>query len=125
MGCSCPDEKFENNSKSKIENETKNEISFKCTYEIKDFNEIQILNYRGTSQINEEIKSKIKILNGNKIEDLIFVKKFDSLGMNTINFIIEKKMTNLKFLFNGCSALKKIEFISFDTKYVSNMCAMF
>ena len=91
MGCSCPDEQLVNNSKSKIENESKNEISFKCTYEIKDFNEIQILNCRGTSQINEEIKSKIKILNGNKIEDLMFMKKFDSLGMNTINFIIEKK----------------------------------
>ena len=31
----------------------------------------------------------------------------------------------MSFIFNSYSPLKKIEFISFDTKYVSNMCAMF
>ena len=39
---------------------SKNEISFKCTYEIKDYNEIQILNYRGINEINEEKKQKLK-----------------------------------------------------------------
>ena len=104
---------------------SKNEISFKCTYEIKDYNEIQILNYRGINEINEEIKTKIKILNLDKIEELIFIKKFDKIGLNTINFLIEEKLTNTSFLFNGCSALKKIEFISFDTSQITNMKAMF
>ena len=104
---------------------SKNEISFKCTYEIKNYNEIQILNYRGLNEINEEIKTKIKILNLDKIEELIFIKKFDKIGLNTINFVIEEKLTNTSFLFNGCSTLKKIEFISFDTSQITNMKAMF
>ena len=53
----------------------KNRISFRCTYEIKDNTEIQIINYRGIVDVNEEIKSKIKILNVNNKEDLIFKKK--------------------------------------------------
>ena len=48
---------------------TKDEISFRCTYDIKDINDdIQIINDRCFlyDKINDEIKSKIKILNGNK-----------------------------------------------------------
>ena len=33
-----------------------------CTYDIKDTNLVQIINYRGISLINEEVKLKIKIL---------------------------------------------------------------
>ena len=102
-----------------------NLISFKCIYEIKDYNEIQIINYRGIKEINEEIKSKIKIINGDKIEDLFLVKKFNKIGLNTIEFMVKGKLTNMGFLFNGCSALKQIEFISFDTSQVTNMTAMF
>ena len=44
-----------------------NEISFRCTYDIKDDKEIQIINDRDyKTPINEEIQSKIKILDGNK-----------------------------------------------------------
>ena len=76
---------------------------------------MQIINYKSTDQINEEIKSKIKILNGYKIEDFSLVKKFDKIGLNTIYFFVENNLTNVKLYFNGCSALKHIEFISFDT----------
>ena len=38
-------------------------ISFRCTYDIKDYNEQQIINCG-----DEEIKSKIKMLNGNQKE---------------------------------------------------------
>ena len=43
----------------------------KCTYDIKDLNETQIINNRYEDIINEDIESKIKILNMNKKENLI------------------------------------------------------
>ena len=97
----------------------------KCTYEIKDNSLVQIINYRGKSEINEEIESKIKILNDKRKENLIFQKKFDKLGINTIVFACEEKLNNMSFMFNNCSTLKKIEFKSFDTSQVTSMAAMF
>ena len=64
------------NDKDLIPNEA---ISFRCTYLIKDNDEIQIINNRGKVEINEEIESKIKILNGNKKEALIFKKPKSNL----------------------------------------------
>ena len=49
----------------------------KCIYEIKDNSLVQIINYRGKSEINEEKERKIKILNDKRKENLIFQKKFD------------------------------------------------
>ena len=97
----------------------------KCTYDIKDFNMTQILNYRGETYINEEIETKIKILNGAKTEPLVFQKKFNKLGLNTIIFIVEKNLVNMSYLFNKCKSLKKIEFISFETIQCTNMNTMF
>ena len=125
MGCSSIDEKIECNNQDINGNIIKNEISFKCTYEVKDYKEIQIINDRGIKEINKEIKSKIKILNADKLEDLVFVKNFDKIGLNTISFVIKEQLTNMGFLFNGCSSLKQVEFISFDTSQVTNMSAMF
>ena len=68
----------------KMLSETINEISFRCYYEIKDYNETQIITDK-----NEEIKLKVKILNGNNKEKLIFKKKFTKIGINIIDFIIE------------------------------------
>ena len=90
-------------------------ISFRCTYDIKDYNEQQIINDRDINEVNEEIKSKIKMLNGNQKEELIFKKKFNKIGYNIIDFIIEERLTNMSFLFNECKSLKKVEFFSFDT----------
>ena len=50
------------------------------------------------NDVNEEIKTKIKILNNNKKEELIFTKKFDKIGLITIDFIIEVQMSNMSFL---------------------------
>ena len=56
-------------------------MPIKCTYDIKDINnEIQIINNRVQNDINEEIEKKIKILNGEQKEKLIFKKKFNKLG---------------------------------------------
>ena len=126
MGCSSYlNQKIDSQEPPTNKIKTENVISFKCIYEIKDYNKIQIMNYRNDKEINEEIKSKIKIINGDKIENLIFEKKFDKFGLNTIYFMIEQRLTNMGFLFNKCSALKQIDFISFDTSQVTNMKGMF
>ena len=101
------------------------ESLIKCTYEIKDFNETQIINYRGKVDINEDIKAKIKILNNNQRENLIFKKIFNQLGLNIIYFVIEEKLNDMSFMFNNCKSLKKIEFISPKTEEVTNMSSMF
>ena len=96
---------------------TKNEVSFRCTYDIKDI-------YHKTKIINE-IKTKIKILNNNKKEKIISKKKFDKIGIYIIDFIIEEKLTDMSYMFCDCRSLKKIEFINIDTSNVENMGGMF
>ena len=83
----------------------------KCQYEIQDNNNyIQIINNRDKDLVNEEIELKIKMLNGDKKENLIFQKKFNKKGIHTIYFIIEEKLNNMSFMFNNCSSLKKKKF---------------
>ena len=78
----------------------------KCTYDIKDDSETQIINDRIENEsvcvINEEIQKKIKIWNNNKSEKLEYRKRFDKLGPNTIYFIIEEKLNDMRFIFNKC-----------------------
>ena len=109
--------------------EIKNEVSFRCTYFIQEKyigKKIMIINDRnGDKDINKEIKSKIKILNGNKKEKLVFEKKFNKIGENTIDFIIEGKLTNMSFMFQQCLALIKVELFSLDTSLVESMKGMF
>ena len=107
------------------EQENKGISYIKCTYDIKDLNETQILNYRSETYVNDEIEKKVKILNGDKKEKLTFKKKFDKLGLNTVDFIIEGKLTSISYLFYKCSTLKEIKFISFETSQVTKMRAMF
>ena len=111
-----------NNKKSK---NSVNQISFKCLYEIKDYNYTQIINNQFEHFINNDIEPKIKILNNNKKESLIFQKRFEKLGLNEIDFIIEEKLNNMCFMFNNCTSLKQIKFISIDTSQVTDMSRMF
>ena len=97
----------------------------KCIYDVKDNNETQIINYRIDNIVDEDIAKKIKILKDGKKEALIFKKKFDNLGINTIVFIVEEKLTDLSYLFNKCSSLKDVKFISFEMDQVTKMRAMF
>ena len=55
-------------------------VSFRCTYLVEDHNYIKIINNVIDDVINDEIEEKIKILNGNKKEKLVFTKKFDKIG---------------------------------------------
>ena len=43
-----------------------------CIYDIKDYNETQIINYFGETATNEEIELKVKIWNYEKAEKSIF-----------------------------------------------------
>ena len=97
-----------------------------CTYEIKDTNFVKIINDRGIEEINEEVKSKIKILgDGDIFEPLIFQKQFNMLGLNTVIFVIEENLSDMSFLFNKCNSLKKIEFFNFETIHPKKMLDMF
>ena len=96
-----------------------------CTYDIKDFNETHIINDRGEKYINEEIGAKIKIMNGNRIENLTFKKRFNKLGINIIKFIIQEKLNDMSYLFNKCSSLKSVNFYNVETIQVNRMVAMF
>ena len=102
-------------------------ISFICTYDVKNINDdIQIINNKDGNYINREIESKIKILNNGKKEKLVLKKKFDRKGINIIDFIIEGKINNMKYMFNKCHKLKEIKGINnFNTTKVTIMNGMF
>ena len=123
--CDCESSNNHKNIISPVLKENKNASYIKCSYYIKDHNLTQIINNRGEKYINEEIESKIKIVNGNKIEPLVFKKKFNKIGMNTIIFMIEGKLVNMSYLFNKCKSLKNIEFLSFETTQCTDMSTMF
>ena len=102
-------------------NSQENTISFICIYEVKDYNEVKIIN-----NVNSyDIKSKIKILNGNKKENLVFKKRFNEIGIGEINFIIEGELNNMSFMFKDCPSLIQIAFNSIDTRKVVKMASMF
>ena len=111
-------------SGNKEENKVQIQI-IKCTYDIKNYNYTQIINNTNGKYINNEIESKIKILNNGAIEELVFQKKFSQLGINEIDFIVVKALKNMSYLFNQCSSLKEIKFINMDTALVGNMNSMF
>ena len=100
--------------------------SFRCTYDVPDTNEVQIINDRGMFGYNSQIKSKIKILNNNNLkEDLVLKKKFNNIGINTIDFIIDENLTDMIYMFYDCKSLIKVEFFYIDTSRVTNMAYMF
>ena len=75
MGLCCPCESGKPQIKQIAPDGTKYGPSIRCFYEIKDYNEIQIINDRDGFYINEEIKSKIKMFDGKRITELIMKKK--------------------------------------------------
>ena len=58
------EDSFGNGNEIKQPQFNENISYIKCIYDIKDYNETQIINFRGETTINEEIESKIKIWNG-------------------------------------------------------------
>ena len=123
--CDCESFKSKQKISNFLPNIRKGPPLIRCTYDVKDYNLVQIMNNRGEKYINEEIESKIKILNGDKREPLVFQKKFSSPGMNTIIFIIEGNLNNMSYLFNKCISLKKVEFFSFENIRATKMIATF
>ena len=101
------------------------ESTIKCTYDIKDYDETQIISNEYLYKINYEIEQKIKIWNNNKRERINYKKKFDKLGLNTIYFIIEKKLNDMSFMFSNCLSLKQVQFIFPKSEEVTDMESMF
>ena len=99
---------------------------FRCTYDIKKINVYtQIINNSYKTNVNEEIEAKVKIMKNGKKENLIFKEKFERIGMHTVDFTIEGKLKDMSFMFNNCSTLISINFISIQTDQVTNMNGMF
>ena len=82
-------------------------------------------NYKSINNLNVPKKGEDLLLNKNKKEEIIFTKKFNKIGINTIDFFIEGKLTNMNGIFCDCKSLIKIEFISIDTSKVKDMSYMF
>ena len=123
--CICESSKNQQNLNNAAPKKIKGPPLIRCTYDIKDDNLVQIMNNRGEKYINEEIESKIKILNGDQREPLVFKKKFPSPGMYTVIFIIEGYLNKMSYLFNKCGSLKKVEFFSFENIQPDKMDTMF
>ena len=62
------EDSFDNGNEVKQPQFNENISYIKCVYDIKDYYETQIINFRGFIAINEEIESKVKIWNGEKAE---------------------------------------------------------
>ena len=119
-------ESMNNSSSFSNNNNDNNQVSFRCFYDVKNINEdLKLINYKIHGDVNKEIISKIKILNNNKKEDIISYKKFNKPDINTTDFIIEEKLTNISGIFSDCDSLITIEFISIDSSKVKDMSSMF
>ena len=117
----------------------KNEINLILKIDEKDINKnIYFLN-RDNDKYNteEEYKNSIeyfnKILNKSKIEIFINEIKYDNkkyfkpkrVGLYEIKLIFKLYITNLSYMFYGCSNITNINLSSFVTKNIINMSSMF
>ena len=122
-----------NNNKDKKKNNDDNYII--CEYNIKNKNNIQILNsyeevvrnnnyYKGKGIENEkEIKDNCEIyLNENKIN---FNYKYELEGKNIIKIISKNSLNNTNYMFSNCSSLNSLNLSNFNTNNIINMSYMF
>ena len=103
----------------------------KCIYEIKKEDlgkDIQILNNKDPkSKIpqNGEIEKEIIIEINGQIKSNILTYKFNKAGTYNIRLISNHHITNMSYMFSGCSSLKEISFSSFNTNRVTYMSHLF
>jgi surface protein len=106
-----------------------NNINYiKCIYEIKKDDlgkDIQILNNKGYFIKNEEILNKMKVIINGEIKSNILTYKFNKEGLYNIYITSNHLITNMSYMFSGCSSLKEINLSSFNTNQVTNMNRMF
>ena len=115
-------ENNDNSSSISNDNNRNNQFSFRCYYDIKNiYEEINIINV----ERDKYLESNIKILNGNEKGRINNYKIFNKIGINSIDFIIEGKLTKMNGIFFGCESLIKVEFVSIDTSKVNDMNYIF
>ena len=108
-----------------------NKINFiKCIYNIKvedTERDIQIINNKGydDKNKNEEIEKEIKVIINGEIKSNILKYKFTKEGEYTIYLSANKNLTNMAFMFNGCSSLEELYLSTFNTNHVNNMQGTF
>ena len=83
-------------------------------------------NENDAKNMNEnEIKENTEIkINGEGIEFNYFYK-FDSEGVNKIEYIIKKNLTKINHMFADCECITNLNLSNFNTKNVENMSYMF
>ena len=99
----------------------------KCLYEIKKKDigkEIQIINNRLPVEKNDQIEEKIKVIINGEILNILKYK-FNKEGLYIIYIITEDSLTNMSYMFCGCSGLKELNLSTFKTDKVTNMSYMF
>ena len=73
----------------------------------------------------KEIKENIEIYVNNEKINFSYYYKFKKEGKYQIKYNFKKNLTNLGYLFCGCSSLTNINISNFNTKNVNNMNNMF
>ena len=89
---------------------------------LKRFNEKKKfdMEFRNENEIKEcEIK-----INDEKI-DFSYFYTFKKKGKNIISYLFKKKLTNINYMFSGCSSLTSMDLSNFNTDDVTNMRALF
>ena len=117
-----------------------NEIEILINVEIIDINqkiyflfneeEFRNENKENNARNNADLKNLNNLntelsINNNRLLEFQKYFKPDKKGENNIKLIINKNLTDFSYMFYGCKNIIKINFISFNTKYVSNMEYMF
>ena len=107
-----------------------NKINFiKCKYEIKKDDvgkEIQIISGKNSygEYKNKEILKEMKIIINGEIKSNINYK-FNKEGIYIIYLLSFNLLTNMSWMFYGCSSLIEINLQSFNTNKVTSMSSMF
>ena len=74
---------------------------------------------------NEEIEKEIKVIINGEIKSNILTNKFNKEGKTIIYLISQNDLTDMSYIFSGCSSLTDINLSSFNTNHIINLFAMF
>ena len=73
----------------------------------------------------KEIKDNIEIIINNEKIDFSYFYKFKEKGKHLIKYVFKNKLSNISYMFAGCTSLSNINLSNFNTQNVTNMFRMF